>query len=133
MEWTIRQQICFLLQSVCLGAMEGVCLDAITALIPSQKKRDCFWIDIAFGPFAAVVSFFGALVIMDGQLHPLLLFGVFFGMWIEHIFIGIFLHKVVRKIRKYRSEIRVFLNPVSACLKNIRFQKEKFFKKVEKQ
>lgn len=133
MEWTIRQQICFLLQSVCLGAIEGLCLDAITALIPSGKRSVYFWIDVAFGPFAAVVTFFGALAIMDGQLHPLLLFGVFLGMLIEHVSLGILLHKIVLKTRKRCDKMCRFLIQSSECLKKVRIHDKKSFKKVEKQ
>ena len=100
MEWTGRQQLWFLLQSVGLGFVEGLLLDMVTSFVPPVRRSGYLWTDLAFGPFAAVVTFFGALVIMDGQLHPLLLFGVFFGMCIEHISVGIFMHKILWKVRQ---------------------------------
>lgn len=131
MEWSGRQQLWFLLQSVGLGYVEGLLLDTLTSFIPSVRRCDYLWTDVAFGPFAAVVTFFGALAIMDGQLHPLLLFGVFLGMLIEHVSLGILLHKIVLKTRKRCDKMCRFLIQSSECLKKVRIRDKKSFKKVE--
>lgn len=99
MEWTGKQQTVFLLQSIILGVMQGFALDVITGFVSSSKRKRWLWTDIAFGPLAAVVTFFGALVIMDGQLHPLLLFGVFLGMAAEHIVVGVWMGRIIRRAR----------------------------------
>ncbi len=99
MEWTGRQQTFFLLQSVVLGVMQGFALDVVTGFVSSSKRKRWLWTDIVFGPLAAVVTFFGALVVMDGQLHPLLLFGVFLGMAAEHIVVGVWMGRAIRRTR----------------------------------
>ena len=133
MEWTGRQQLWFLLQSVGFGFVEGLLLDMVTSFVPPVRRSGYLWTDLAFGPFAAVVTFFGALVIMDGQLHPLLLFGVFFGMCIEHISVGIFMHKILWKVRqKMRRMCEVFIRG-SVYFRRVRLYDKKFSQKVEKQ
>ena len=88
MEWTGQQQIQFLLRSIILGVLQGLCLDLITSLLAGRKRRRWLWTDVLFGPLAAIITFFGALVIMDGQLHPLLFLGIALGMLAEHVTIG---------------------------------------------
>ena len=99
MEWSGRQQIQFLLQSFILGGLLGLCLDIATGLFTARKRRRWLWSDVLFGPFAAVITFFGALVIMDGQLHPLLFIGVALGMLTEHVTVGVYLCREVRDVR----------------------------------
>ena len=99
MEWTGRQQILFLLQSIGLGAFQGFALDVITGFTRPLTQRKWLWMDVMFGPMAAVCTFFGALVVMDGQLHPLLLFGVTLGMAAEHVLIGGWMCRILRRGR----------------------------------
>lgn len=99
MEWSGRQQIQFLLQSFMLGGLLGLCLDIATGLFTARKRRRWLWSDVLFGPFAAVITFLGALIIMDGQLHPLLFIGVALGMLTEHVTVGGHLCRGVRDIR----------------------------------
>lgn len=103
MEWSGRQQIYFLLQSVVLGAGQGLLLDVLTGMVRITNRKRWLWTDVIFGPIAAVITFCGALVIMDGQLHPLLFVGVGFGMLMEHVMIGVL---VCRCIRFVRGQIR---------------------------
>ena len=91
MEWTGWQQISFLLYSVLLGCGQGLLLDVITGIIHFKRGKRLLWSDVIFGPLAAVITFLGALVIMDGQLHPLLLCGVLLGMVCEHVLIGVWI------------------------------------------
>lgn len=108
MEWTQQQQIYFLLQSFILGFSQGVTLDVVTGLVCGNRRR-WLWTDVLFGPFAAVTTFLGALLICDGQLHPVMLLGVALGMGGEHVAIGRYLQwgivHCVRMAGKIRSLI----------------------------
>lgn len=121
MEWTGQQQIRFLLQSIILGVWQGLCLDLITSLFTGRKRRRWLWTDVLFGPLAAIITFFGALVIMDGQLHPLLFFGVALGMVAEHVTLGLLMARLLRNVRHIVTEtirkvVRNFLD-VSASVR----------------
>lgn len=141
MEWTGQQQIWFLLQSTMVGMMQGAVLDIVTGLYRFKKGRYWVWTDALFGPFAAVTTFFGALVIMDGQLHPLLIFGTFLGMLAEHVALGRFICAGMRKIRRITREgvraTRALLLSVSLFvvqpIQKRRDCAEKMTKKDEKQ
>ena len=132
--------ILFLLQSIGIGCTQGFVLDVVTGLAYVQKGRYWLWTDVAFGPLAAIVTFFGALIVMDGQLHPLLIFGVFLGMAIEHVLVGIWLCRVIRHtrraVRKMLHSCCAFLRHLTGCLVNrllnIRLCKSKVPKKDEK-
>lgn len=100
MEWTIRQQMQCLLLSVVLGVMQGLVLDVITGCVHITPRKRWLWTDILFGPIAAIITFCGSLVIMDGQLHPLLYLGVFFGLIGEHVTVGVWVCGFVRYVRK---------------------------------
>ena len=100
MEWSGGQQISFLLQSIGLGIAQGLLLDVLTGFARIPKHHRWLWTDVLFGPLAALITFFGALVIMDGQLHPLLLFGTFSGMLLEHISVGRCICRFVRFVRR---------------------------------
>lgn len=105
MEWSGRQQIEFLLQSFLLGVVQGLLLDVMTGLVFIAKRKRWLWTDMIFGPIAAIITFCGALVIMDGQLHPLLFFGVFFGMALEHVVIGTYVCRLMRHLRRGSMQI----------------------------
>lgn len=95
MEWTARQQVWFLLQSICLGLVQGVIFDTMTGAGKRLKPIFRLCLDAAYGPIAGLLLFFGSLVIMDGQLHPLLLVGSALGVVIEHVTVGTYLSKSV--------------------------------------
>lgn len=98
----------FLLQSIFLGITQGFVLDVVTGMTRSAKRKRWLWTDVLFGPVLAVTTFFGALVIMDGQLHPLLLFGVFLGMVTEHVIVGVWIGRILCKLRRIiRNSVRV--------------------------
>ncbi len=132
MEWTGRQQIWFLLQSVGLGIVEGLLLDTVTSFIPPVKRNCYFWTDVAFGPFAAVVTFFGALVIMDGQLHPILFMGCALGMILEHVILGMWLAKWIYCMRLFFGKIGVFLGSTLKSMGRITKKRRKSRKNREK-
>ena len=96
MEWTGRQQLDYLLQSVLVGVVVGVVFDVMTECgRAAGRRRTVFWLDGLFGVLAALITFFGALVITDGRLHPLLFFGVLSGMAVEHYSVGRLLARIV--------------------------------------
>ena len=99
MEWTIGEQMRFFGYSICLGGMIGIVLDFFSGWGRNRTRTYCFWLDVAFGPIAAVLLFIGSLVIMDGQLHPLLLLGALFGLALEHVTIGVLVSKTVVLLR----------------------------------
>lgn len=94
------------------------------------------WTDIVFGPLAAVITFFGALAIMDGHLHPLLLCGVFFGMVAEHVCLGVWICKLLRHmragVRKLGRIVSASLNCYGVTLCNIIKSLTKIRKKFKK-
>ena len=109
MEWSGQQQIQRLLQCVVLGTLQGFLLDILTGVACVRKRRKWLWTDVLFGPIAAIITFFGALVIMDGQLHPILLLGVFGGMALEHVSMGIVIRRTVACIRFWTAQSLCFL------------------------
>ena len=84
-EWTGGQQITFFVQSVVLGIVVGVLLDVAFAMLCRNARRRWLLFDVLSGPQTALLVMFGALVIMDGHLHPLLLLGSILGMVVEHL------------------------------------------------
>lgn len=117
MEWTGQQQVFFFLQSVVLGMPVGLLLDVLTGLLDCGGRRHRLWQDVFFGPVAALLIFLGSLVIMDGHLHPLLLFGSFLGMIAEHVSLGWLVRKIlkslvglVRKCKGFLTAWVLFLN-----------------------
>lgn len=105
-----------MLHSLLLGFGQGMILDSITALSQLKSRRKWLWTDMAFGPIAAVVTFFGALLICDGQLHPVVLFGVFSGMAVEHLTAGHLLRLMTVRIARFVRRIaRIFCMGLQAC------------------
>ena len=109
MEWTGKQQIWFLLQSIGLGVVVGFSFDSITALTLRDVRRKWRISDALFGPLAALFVFLGALVIMDGQLHPLLILGSFLGLFAEHCTLGFLVKKALQRARIFTRKISTLL------------------------
>ena len=117
MEWTGRQQIIFLLQSIGLGATIGLFLDGLATLMLRRVRQNQFILDVALGGVTALLVFFGSLVILDGQLHPLLLFGSTAGMVVEHLVVGLWIRKWLMRMRRvchkiWRSTVERTMNAV---------------------
>ena len=98
MGWDERRQLVFLWESLLLGAAQGLLLDLLFGCNTKLYKCRYHWTDILFGPMAAVVTFCGALVIMDGQLHPLIFLGGAVGLVWEHILMGRHVSRWIRII-----------------------------------
>ena len=89
MEWSGWLQITILLRSLLGGLVIGLIFDLNCGIIRSiRRKIIIFLLDGAFGVLAAIITFFCALIIIDGQLHPFLLIGTLFGFLIEHYTVG---------------------------------------------
>lgn len=83
-----------------MGVMIGILLDIFNGLGRNRSRAYRFWLDVIFGPLAAVMLCLGSLAIMDGQLHPLLLFGAFVGVVLERLTIGRYLSNSVAYLRR---------------------------------
>lgn len=112
----MSEQMRFFGYSICLGGMIGMLLDVFSGFGRNRKRVYRFWLDVAFGPLAAILLFLGSLVIIDGQLHPLLLLGALLGAVLEHVTIGVYLSKFVVFLRKIvRKFITIFGKVLSFC------------------
>lgn len=99
MEWTEIQQIICLLQSILLGVVLGLLFELFTAWVRlSQSPVVKFMLDTLYGAASGVVTFFSALIITDGQMHPLLFFGSFCGFLCEHYSMGRFFSRGIYRI-----------------------------------
>ena len=104
MLWTEEKQLLSLLPAIFVGVGLGVVLDIFSSC--SFRRRKWRLIDTLFGPFAALITFGAALVILDGQLHPLLFGGMLVGIVLERQTIGIWLRFAVRHLRKTSGRMR---------------------------
>lgn len=91
----------FLLESICVGLIQGGVFDIFEGLGRCGTRRRRVWLDIVFGPLSALLLFFCGLVILNGQIHPLLLIGSAIGMLVEHITIGVYLSATVAGICRF--------------------------------
>lgn len=96
MEWTGQQQLLFFWQSTGLGMLVGLTFEVASGLCRVIRCRwVVFLLDALFGVQASLITFFGALAIMDGQLHPLLFAGALVGFLMEHASVGAYISRVV--------------------------------------
>ncbi len=86
MEWTWRQQLIMLLQSSGVGFLLGILYDFVTTIgrVKRFSRPIVFTMDALLGLLAAVVTFYFALVITGGYMHPFLFVGVSLGALTEH-------------------------------------------------
>ena len=102
MEWSSVQQLGFVLKSVFLGCCIGCMLDISGGFWRGKQYRYKMYIaDVICCILAAVITFFGALVITDGQLHPVLFIGISGGVLAEHFIVGRWLSLAVYKFRRF--------------------------------
>ncbi len=89
MEWNGKQQLLFLMQSSVIGIIVGLLFDGISGYFRGRSYRNCLFVaDVLLGLVAAIITFFGALVITDGYLHPVLFVGSGIGFVSEHYLLG---------------------------------------------
>lgn len=110
MDWSGREQLQLLLESMVPGMLIGACFDCDNGLF---HKQTSFWrtliLDGLWGCIAALVTFFTALVLADGQLHPVLLLGILLGFLIERYTIGRFVCLCARKTYHYAHTLRAWI------------------------
>ena len=71
--------------------------------------------DAAFGVLAALLTFYGALAIMDGRMHPLLFVGLAVGFWLQHRTVGRWVSRwLYRAGRMLGRGIRALVDGVDA-------------------
>ena len=89
MEGYEAQQFDVLFKSVIIGGLIGILLDAYSGFWLGKRYRFTLFVsDVLFGVVAAMMTFFGALVVTDGYLHPVLVVGIVCGCVAEHWLIG---------------------------------------------
>ncbi len=99
MEWSGSQQVWLLLQSTGLGFGLGFVYDVLQLPCYCGGGRiRRFVMDVLFGAVAALVTFYVALALMDGRLHPLLFFGSGVGFLAQHSCIGHWLCRGLRRL-----------------------------------
>ena len=88
-EWSGQQQLLFIARSMLAGLIIGVLFEVTNGLGRIHRNR---WrtmaLDLVFSVLASVITFFASLVIMDGQLHPVLFTGIFIGAFMLHFSVG---------------------------------------------
>ena len=96
-EWSGQQQLLFLLKSIPVGAVVALIFSGISAI---DRKRKFTWrlfiVDVLSSILFAVITFFAALAIMDGHLHPLLFGGIIIGFSLVRFLCGRYIVYVVR-------------------------------------
>ena len=111
------QQFVVLLKSVVIGGVIGILLDAYSGFLREKRYRYSLFVsDVLFGLVAAMVTFFGALIVTDGYLHPVLMVGIGCGCIAEHWLIGrwlavlfFWLHCALRFLLRNSQRFLVFL------------------------
>ncbi len=117
-EWTLTQQFRLLWQSGLLGVGLGF---LFTFFNVASKMRRCpfrlFLCDMVFCLLAALVTFYFALAIADGRLHPFLFIGSSLGFLLQHLVIGrFFSYHIYRLLRATRVFWRHIFGAISVVL-----------------
>ena len=109
MGWMGREQVRLLLESGGLGLLLGVLFDVCCALSRACGRRRWlrFGVDAAFGVPAALLTFYGALAIMDGRMHPLL----FAGLHLTFAFP--FIRKILYMFSFYNTGFLIWMTVIS--------------------
>ncbi len=85
-----EQQLLLLWQSGALGVGLGVLFDFFNAAAKwrRRRRRFVFLCDVSFFALAGLITFYFSLVWTDGQLHPLLFFGIAVGFVVQYRLFG---------------------------------------------
>lgn len=133
-EWSGQQQLLFFARSVVVGLMIGVLFDVFTGWGRIRRSKvKTFLLDVTFCLISSVITFFAALVIMNGQLHPLLLFGIALGAVIVHITVGQIISSLVAWMGRFFGKVSCYFERLQgAALGIFRLVKESVKKKCRK-
>jgi len=72
LEWGGAQQLLLLIRSAGLGVVLGFFLEVITGYSRYSSRVSRFLMDAIFGAVAALITFYCALLLTDGKLHPVM-------------------------------------------------------------
>ena len=116
MEWSWRQQVQLLLQSGGVGFILGFVYDVFR--LPGERRRGWrFVLDMLFGVVAALITFYAALAMMDGRLHPLLFAGCGVGFWAQHNSVGRLHRRMLRRLAAGWRRFFLWWSAVGVALK----------------
>ena len=116
MEWSGYQQVLFLAPCALIGVAIGGLFDVFSGWFRGRAyRRRLFAADVLLGALSAVITFFGALVVMDGHLHPLLFFGLLFGFLLEHYTVGKMIGRFLCRCHCLLSGLRRKLVRIMQC------------------
>ena len=105
-EWSWMQQIAFLMYSIPVGIVLGILLNVFNGFERLMKIRlNNFILDVAFAILSAVITFLSALVITDGQIHPVLFIGQLLGFLLVHYFCGKYISKCIYQLCKFLIKV----------------------------
>lgn len=124
MEWTVAHQIQFLFLSVIIGSVIGFLFELFGGFWRGKAyRRFLFVSDVFLCAFAAILTFFSALVLSNGQMHPVMHFGILLGLVVEHFTIGRvvsnFSCKVHRLIKRGKSSLCARMNVIVHLIRSI--------------
>ncbi len=124
--WVTQPSLALLWQSALLGVGLGLLFDVFNAADKSRRRnrRLTFACDVLFFALAAVVTFYFALAVADGLLHPLLFVGSLGGFLAEHWLVGRyfspFIYRSVRGVYRFLTWIfRMISVPLRAVFRAI--------------
>ena len=116
-EWSGWQQIVFIFECIPIGTILGFLFEINSSFVRlSARKSTKYFLDSLFGLLASVVTFFTALVIMDGQLHPILFLGIGFGFFCEHIVLGRLVIQLLSMLVKTVGKVSSVLRTIWVCI-----------------
>ena len=113
MEWTQGEQLILLGEAGGVGILLGVLLDVTTAWGRCcRSRKTVFVLDAGFGLAAALITFFAALAMADGVLHPLFFAGIAAGMVAQRLSLG---RIGVRLLTRFFRLVRRLFSPPSSA------------------
>lgn len=102
----------------------AILLNVINGLERVRRKRlKTFCLDVLFCILSAAITFFAALIITDGQLHPALFFGMSIGFSFTHILCGRYIAKFVCIVTNLCRVATAYMH--SLCVRSVKWVKNK--------
>ncbi len=102
MQWSGYEQLKLFIASILLGCCLGLLFSLFNV---ASKLRHYRWImflsDAMFFAVASIISFFFALAMMDGLLHPLLFCGCLVGFVVFHAALGRYLSRWLYRLGRW--------------------------------
>lgn len=102
-----------------LGVLVGFFIDVAFAVLCRDTRRRWLLFDAVSGPPAALLVMFGALIIMDGHLHPLLILGSFLGMFVEHLTLAGAISWIIKNVCCFLRLLKQIVLDCGKCLRSM--------------